>query len=135
MKNDIPKGMISKQTSVFIVDDSPIIRERIIEKVEMIPSVSNVLQAKDYKSANLIIDKETPDIAILDIQLPDGSGIDLLVKIKQKRKETVVIMLTNYPYSIIRKRCDDLGADYFFDKSTEFEKLLEVLETEPLAFN
>lgn len=135
MKNEIPKGMISKQTSVFIVDDSPIIRERIIEKVEMIPSVSNVLEAKDYKSANLIIDKETPDIAILDIQLPDGSGIDLLVKIKQKRKETVVIMLTNYPYSIIRKRCDDLGADYFFDKSTEFEKLLEVLETEPLTLN
>lgn len=127
--------MINKPTCVFIVDDSPIIRERIIEKVEMIPSVSNVLEAKDYKSANLIIDEETPDIAILDIQLPDGSGIDLLIKIKQKRKETVVIMLTNYPYSIIRKRCDDLGADYFFDKSTEFEKLLEVLETEPLALN
>lgn len=99
----------------------------------MLPMTSTVLQAKDYQSANQIIDKEQPDIAILDIQLPDGSGIDLLSKIKNMRKETVVIMLTNYPYSIIRKRCDELGADYFFDKSTEFEKVLEVLETRQTA--
>lgn len=99
----------------------------------MLPMTSTVFQAKDYQSANQIIDKEQPDIAILDIQLPDGSGIDLLSKIKNMRKETVVIMLTNYPYSIIRKRCDELGADYFFDKSTEFEKVLEVLETRQTA--
>lgn len=89
---------------------------------------STVFEAKDFKSANQIIDKEQPDIAILDIQLPDGSGIDLLSKIKNTHKNAIVIMLTNYPYSIIRKRCDELGADYFFDKSTEFEKVLEVLE-------
>ncbi len=121
------------QTTIFIVDDSSIIRERILEKLGMLPMISTVLQAKDYQSANQIIDKEQPDIAILDIQLPDGSGIDLLSKIKNIRKETVVIMLTNYPYSIIRKRCDELGADYFFDKSTEFEKVLEVLETRQTA--
>jgi len=121
------------QTTIFIVDDSSIIRERILEKLGMLPMTSTVLQAKDYQSANQIIDKEQPDIAILDIQLPDGSGIDLLSKIKNMRKETVVIMLTNYPYSIIRKRCDELGADYFFDKSTEFEKVLEVLETRQTA--
>ncbi len=121
------------QTTIFIVDDSSIIRERILEKLGMLPMISTVLQAKDYQSANQIIDKEQPDIAILDIQLPDGSGIDLLSKIKNMRKETVVIMLTNYPYSIIRKRCDELGADYFFDKSTEFEKVLEVLETRQTA--
>jgi len=121
------------QTTIFIVDDSSIIRERILEKLGMLPMTSTVFQAKDYQSANQIIDKEQPDIAILDIQLPDGSGIDLLSKIKNMRKETVVIMLTNYPYSIIRKRCDELGADYFFDKSTEFEKVLEVLETRQTA--
>jgi DNA-binding response OmpR family regulator len=121
------------QTTIFIVDDSSIIRERILEKLGMLPTTSTVFQAKDYQSANQIIDKEQPDIAILDIQLPDGSGIDLLSKIKNMRKETVVIMLTNYPYSIIRKRCAELGADYFFDKSTEFEKVLEVLETRQTA--
>jgi len=37
--------------------------------------------------------------------------------------------LTNYPYSIIRRRCFELGADYFFDKSTEFDQVLKVFET------
>jgi DNA-binding response OmpR family regulator len=113
---------------IFIVDDSSIIRERIMEKLGMLPMDSTVSQAKDFQSANQMIDEEQPDIAILDIQLPDGSGIDLLTKIKTTCKKTIVIMLTNYPYSIIRKRCDELGADYFFDKSTEFEKVLDVLE-------
>jgi DNA-binding response OmpR family regulator len=121
------------QTTIFIVDDSSIIRERIMEKLGMLTMNSTVFEAKDYQSANQMIDKEQPDIAILDIQLPDGSGIDLLSKIKSTYKNTVVIMLTNYPYSIIRKRCDELGADYFFDKSTEFEKVLEVLENRQAA--
>jgi DNA-binding NarL/FixJ family response regulator len=118
-----------KQTA----DDSSIIRERIQEKLEMLPITSTVFQAKDFQTANQIIDTEEPDIAIIDIQLPDGSGIDLLSKIKNTHKGTLVIMLTNYPYSIIRKRCDELGADYFFDKSTEFDKVLEVLENRKAA--
>jgi DNA-binding NarL/FixJ family response regulator len=40
----------------------------------------------------------------------------------------MVIMLTNYPYPQYRKKCADAGADFFFDKSTEFDKIAEVFK-------
>ena len=68
-----------------------------------------------------------PDIVILDIRLKGGSGIDLLQVIKNEFPGILVIMLTNYPYPQYQRRCLELGADYFFDKSREFEKIIDVL--------
>jgi DNA-binding NarL/FixJ family response regulator len=65
---------------------------------------------------------------ILDIRMPGGSGIDVLENIKKTNAAPVVIVLTNYPYPQYRKKCMALGAEYFFDKTTEFEKVTEVIE-------
>ena len=69
-----------------------------------------------------------PDVVILDIHLPGSSGIEVLEAIKKDKPAPIVIMFTNYPYPQYRKRCMDLGADFFFDKSTEHEKLTEVFK-------
>jgi DNA-binding NarL/FixJ family response regulator len=61
--------------------------------------------------------------------MPGGSGIDVLSKIKKDRSAPMVIVLTNYPYPQYRKKCMDCGADFFFDKSTEFGKVIEVIES------
>jgi len=60
--------------------------------------------------------------------MPGGSGIDVLEQIKKESGDIVVIMLTNHPLAPLRKRCMELGADYFFDKSTEFDKVSDVLK-------
>jgi len=65
---------------------------------------------------------------ILDIRMPGGSGIDVLEDIKKINAAPIVIILTNYPYPQYRKKCMAAGADYFFDKSSEFEKVTEVLK-------
>jgi DNA-binding NarL/FixJ family response regulator len=57
-----------------------------------------------------------------------GRGIEVLKYIKKIEPVTLVIILTNYPYPQYLKKCMDLGADFFFDKSTEFEKVTEVCE-------
>lgn len=114
--------------SILIIDDSTIIRERLVNRLGRLPSVRLIEQAQDKISALAALENINPDIAIIDIQLPDGNGIDILGKIKKENHSTVVIVLTNYPYSVIRKRCLELGADYFFDKSTEFEKIFDVLD-------
>ena len=69
------------------------------------------------------ISRLQPDAVILDIRMPGGSGIDVLKKIKKNYPSTLVIMFTNYPTAQYRKRCLDLGTDFFFDKSTEFDKI------------
>ena len=60
--------------------------------------------------------------------MPNGSGIDVLKHIKKDNPDLIAIMLTNYPYPQYRKRSIERGADFFFDKSTEFEMVLEVLK-------
>ncbi|MFC1548291.1 response regulator, partial [Candidatus Neomarinimicrobiota bacterium] len=55
-------------------------------------------------------------------------GIDVLREIKHNLPDLKVIMLTNYPYPHFQRRCEEEGADYFFDKSTEFEKVTQVVQ-------
>jgi len=60
--------------------------------------------------------------------MPGGSGIDVLRSIKKDRPAPIVMMLTNYPYPQYRKRCMDVGADCFFDKSSEFNMVTDALK-------
>ena len=83
-----------------------------------------------YNAGNAIkaILELKPDVVILDIRLPGKSGIEVLKDIRDKKLPIRVIMLTNYPYPQYRKKCEELGADYFIDKVTEIEKIKEVIE-------
>ena len=113
---------------VFVADDSPPVRERILSLLEGIPGVQVVGHAEDAIAARLLITALQPDVVILDINMPGGSGIEVLHDIKQEAPSPTVIMLTNYSQPQYRERCLEAGADYFFDKSSEFERIRDVLE-------
>lgn len=110
----------------LIVDDSILLRERLAEKLLSFDSVEVIGSVGCAAEAYTVLSTEHPDMVVLDIQLQDGNGIDILKKIKQLYKNTVVVMLTNHAYPAFRAKCLQAGADYFFDKSTEFEKISEV---------
>jgi DNA-binding NarL/FixJ family response regulator len=113
---------------VFIADDSVQIRERLAEMLSEVPEVEITGEAGDAPEAIREIRRLNPDMVILDIRMPGGNGIDVLKSITQNASHPAIIMLTNYPYPQYKKKCMDLGADYFFDKATEFEKVVEVCE-------
>jgi len=113
---------------VFIADDSQVMRERVIDMISELPEIEIIGQAEDGIQATNLITELNPDVVILDIRMPRGNGIDVLQKIKKDNPTLVVIMLTNYPYPQYQKKCMKAGADYFFDKATEFEKVTEVLK-------
>jgi DNA-binding NarL/FixJ family response regulator len=112
---------------VFIADDSPIVRERLGSLVGEVKGVEVIGQAGDVAEALAGIRRLRPDVVILDIQMPGGSGIEVLRQVKGEYQNCIVIMLTNYPYPQYRKRCMEAGADFFFDKSSEFEEAVRVL--------
>lgn len=120
--------MKENKLSIAIVDDSDIIRERLVQKLNKCGMYNIIWQAENVQKTYEFCVNSRPSVLILDIQLPDGSGIDVLEKIKLDDSEIKVIMLTNYPSLPFRKKCIAAGADYFFDKSTEFEKVFEVLK-------
>src|SRR5512140_600450 len=119
--------MSRKTISVFIVDDSLIVRARIMTMLGDLDSVAIVGHAPSSAEAHTAIHSLRPDIVILDVQMPGGSGIDLLRKIKKLQPSPIAIMFTNFPFVQIRKECIEAGADYFFDKSRDFEKITQIL--------
>jgi len=108
---------------VFIVDDSKLVRERLAELVSEISDVEVVDQTGDPRQVVPIIHEKHPDVVVLDIRMPGKSGIDLIPDIKKAQPPPKVIILTNYPYPQYRKKCLDAGADYFFNKAGDFDKV------------
>lgn len=113
----------------LIVDDSAIIRNRLTTLLSDLPNVEIVGQAANTPQAMQSIRALTPDVVILDIRLPGGSGLEALRDIKRELPATVVIILTNYPYPQYRTKCLADGADFFFDKSTEFQKIAGAIDS------
>ncbi len=108
---------------VIIADDSDLMRERLKLILESQNNVTVVGEARNSIEAKKIIEQLKPDIVLLDIRMPGGSGLDVLQNIREAELKTYVIVLTNYPYPPYRKKCLEGGADYFLSKSEEFDKL------------
>jgi len=112
---------------ILIADDSAVVRARLISLLADLRGIEVVGQAEDAIEARNLAEKLRPDVAILDLRMPKGSGADVLSDLKKLNPTPKVIMLTNYPHPENRKKCMDRGADYFFDKSNEFQKVVSVL--------
>jgi len=113
---------------VFIVDDSSLIRERLAALIHELETVELVGQAEDAPDGLKAIRELRPDVVILDVRMPGGNGIQLLETLKQEAVAPVVIILTGFPYPQYRQRCLALGAEYFLNKTIEFEKLSDILK-------
>jgi DNA-binding NarL/FixJ family response regulator len=112
--------------TVFIADDSDPVRERLIAMLSEIDGAEVIGEARNYDEAVESIRSLKPHVVILDIQMPGGSGIDVLKNIKQDGRPPVVLMLTNHTSPQHREKCMEWGADFFLDKSREFESLTSI---------
>ncbi len=113
---------------VLIVDDSAIVRERLIAMVCRIVKAENVSYAEDATEALNSIPKLNPNAVILDTRMPGGNGIDVLLEIRRNNQTVPVIVLADYPYRQYRRKYVEAGADFFFDKSTEFYQVMAALK-------
>jgi len=117
--------------NLLIMDDAISIRERIVELLSEVPGIEKIYESGDAASAVTVLAEHQPDSVILDIQVPPApglrNGIDVLRVVKKHYPSTGVIMLTNFANPFYQEECKRLGADYFFDKSSEFDKLPEAV--------
>jgi len=113
---------------LFIADDSEVMRERIRELLLAIEGVELSGEAGDVQTSIKGILDLKPDVVILDIRMPGGSGLEVIQRLKEHPKTPLIIVLTNYPFPEYKEIAIKLGADYFFDKATEFDEVQTVLE-------
>jgi DNA-binding NarL/FixJ family response regulator len=108
---------------IVIADDSSQVRDRIKSMLNNINDVFVVGEAENGVEALQLIKEKKPDLAILDIRMPDMNGIEVLKRIRELKIEVKVCMLTNYSYPQYKKRCLEAGADYFLSKTEDLEKI------------
>jgi DNA-binding NarL/FixJ family response regulator len=112
---------------IVIADDSSLLRDRIKILLNSINDISMVYEAKNGVEALQLIMEKEPDLAILDIRMPEMNGIEVLKKIRELRMKVKVCILTSYAYPQYRKRCHKAGADFFLSKNDDFEDIKIVI--------
>ena len=116
---------------VVIVDDSPLIVSRIRQQLSSMPAIEIAGIATNISSAIQVVECSQPDVVILDIYLkddaPSSSGITLLAMLRQSYEHLHIIMLTNLSDEPDHNKCLELGANFFLDKSSDFERIPELL--------
>jgi DNA-binding NarL/FixJ family response regulator len=119
-----------KAIRIITVDDSPVVAERLESMLSEVDSVEYLGNAASLSLALRLINLERPNVVVLDIHLKAGgaNGVHLLIQLKKNYPTMKVIMLTNLSAPQYRRTCMTLGADYFFDKTNDFEKIPAVLK-------
>ena len=113
---------------LLIVDDSVIVREILRDSLSEVEGIEIAGEASNASEAVEMIRRLRPDVVVLDFKMPDGNGLSVLKEIRNENLSPLVLMFTNYPHLQYRDACLDAGAHYFFDKSIDFDKVIEVLE-------
>lgn len=108
---------------IVIADDSTLIRDRLQDvlhsfgKVEVVGAFNNGI---DVLKALLTL---KPDLAIVDIKMPGLSGLEVLKETRKENKTLQFIILTLHGTEYYRQQAIDAGANYFFSKVDDFEKV------------
>ena len=114
---------------VFLVDDSEQVLQHIRAMLTALPEIEVIGSAADVPEAIQSIKTKRPDVVLLDLHLPSGSGMQVLRMIKNEKLKTITIVLSNYAFPQYRESCAEAGAYAFLDKSTDFMKVPEVLNS------
>ena len=112
---------------LFIVEDSPVVRARLVDLLGGLPGASVVGEASGASTAIDQILALRPDVVLLDLSLAEGSGFDVLSAVCRQAPEIDFYMLSNIADAPYRYLAERLGARAFFDKSSEFERVRDLV--------
>ncbi len=113
--------------TVLVVDDHEVVREGLITLLERNRSFRVVGQAGTAAEAVAVARDRGPDLVVMDVRLPDGSGIEATREIRDARPETKVVMLTSYPDEEAVFASLVAGASGYLLKQVRGRDLLEAL--------
>jgi DNA-binding response OmpR family regulator len=114
--------MPKQKITVGILDGAELIKTRLLSAIgEMEAFMLMDLNIQD-------VDRVDADVIILDIHLLNGEGLPLIRQLKSLPRPPLVMVFTSYVDTQSKFMCWQAGADYFFDKAYDFERLTAVLE-------
>ena len=109
---------MTAEIKVLIADDHPIVRRGLRQVIESDPRLKIVGEAGDGQSALDCIEELGPDVAVLDLDMPEKSGFDIVREIRKGRSATEVIILTIHSEEDMFNEAMDLGVKGYILKDT-----------------
>lgn len=112
---------------VLIVDDHPVVREGLSMQIATQPDLKVCGEAEDVPGALALLDSVKPDVAIVDISLKNGSGLDLIRRIKDRNDSVRILVWSMYPDSLFAERSLRAGAHGYLHKGQATNHLLNAI--------
>jgi two-component system, OmpR family, response regulator len=123
----------------LMVEDSPLVRQRLIPMLAAFSGVRVVATAASEAEAVEWLRHNRCDVVLLDLRLRRGSGLGLLDRIGAQTRDGSVqplrVVVTNGATAAVRRRCEALGATAVFDKSIQLDELFDFLRREHVTLH
>ncbi|NPT34967.1 response regulator [Paraburkholderia xenovorans] len=114
---------------VLLIEDSPLIRRSLVEAIDASGLLKVAAYADSADEAIALLSDESFDAVIVDLQLKQGSGVPVLAYLQREGLIDTVFaaVLTNHALPAYRERCEQYGVRHFYDKSFEFDRVIDAL--------
>jgi len=119
--------MLKNPVKVLVAEDSSEVALRVRELLSELDFVTSIGYAKNGHETIALAEFMNPHFILLDIKMPGMNGLEVLEKLRLQKSDVKIILLTNHPDEYMRQTCLDLGADYYLDKTLEFDQISDIL--------
>lgn len=126
----VTRRQVGTVFEILIIEDSRLLREMLADVLSSLGDVAVVAEADDEASGLALMKSHRPDLVIVDLELAAGSGIGVLAALHkdgERYGNPKAVVFTNHGSAILRRRCENLGIDGFFDKSYQLDDLIDFI--------
>ncbi len=120
-----------QELRLLLIEDSPLLQSRLKTRLD-VPGAMRVQAIVDSATAaKAEIDHSAYDVLIVDVELKEGSGIEVIRHARRRfgpAAPPLIIVLTNYALPVVEARCREAGADFFLDKMRQFSEVKSTID-------
>lgn len=132
-----------RKMKMLMVEDSKLLRDTLLDAINYLGNITVTATAATQEQAIGLLNENTFDIVLLDIELAQGNGFEVIRHIQEKHRRQentahklpVLMMLTNHAHPHYRSLAKTLDVPYFFDKSMDFDLAMDTIELEADRFS
>jgi DNA-binding NarL/FixJ family response regulator len=117
----------TRKRSILLIDDHPIVRQGLAQLINQEPDLHVSSEAASAREALEMLEKEMPDIAIVDISLDDRSGIELIKDLRARNENLPVLVLSMHDEALYAERALRAGAKGYIMKQEATEKVMTAI--------
>jgi DNA-binding NarL/FixJ family response regulator len=112
---------------IMIVDDHPVVREGLAMQIATQPDLAVCAEAEDVPGALALLETACPDVAVIDIALKTGNGLDLIRRIKERQDSVRILVWSMYSENLYAERALRAGAQGYLNKGRATHHVLDAI--------